>query len=33
MPKVHKLCLGLALLALVCVPVWGTGPPPLQVLP
>ena len=33
MPKSHKLCLGLAFLALACVPVGGQGPPPLQVLP
>jgi len=33
MPKSHKLCLGLAFLALACVPVWGQGPPPPQVLP
>lgn len=32
MPKSHKLCLGLAVLALACVPGWGQGPPP-QVLP
>jgi hypothetical protein len=32
-PKSHKLCLGLAFLALACVPVWGQGSPPLQVLP
>jgi hypothetical protein len=33
MPKSHKLCLGLASLALACVPVWGQGTPPPQVLP
>lgn len=33
MPKSHKLCLGLAFLALACVSVWGQGSPPPQVLP
>lgn len=33
MPKSLKLCLGLAFLTLACVPVWGQGPPPAQVLP
>lgn len=33
MPKSHKLCLGLAFLALAGVPVWGQGLPPAQVLP
>lgn len=32
MPKSHKLCLGLAFLAVACVPAWGQAPPP-QVLP
>lgn len=34
MPKWQKLCLGMAFLALACVPVWGQGTPaPPQVLP
>ena len=33
MPKSRKLCLGLAFLAFACVPVWGQGTPPPQVLP
>jgi hypothetical protein len=33
MPKSRKFCLGLAFLTLACVPVWGQGPPPPQVLP
>ena len=33
MPKSHRLCLGLAFLAVACVPVSGQEPPPPQVLP
>lgn len=33
MPKPLRLCLGLAYLALACVPVWGQGPPAAQVAP
>ena len=33
MPKSHKLCLGLAFLTLACVPAWGQGSPPAQVVP